>query len=322
MIEDVEQRALSSFGAPPRFWKRYVDDTCTAIPPSRLPSFHQHLNSIEPSIRFTVETEKEGKLPFLDTEISHHPDGSLTTTLYRKKTHTDKYLDFASHHPLAHKIAVTRTLFGRARSLCSNADDLHREETHVVKALKMNGYPQAVIDGRRPHGQRPTPESEPPKASVVLPYIRGLSESIRRILTPLQIRTCFKPHRTLRNILVHPKDPVPPDQKKGVVYRVPCGDCDQTYVGQTARTLHIRRREHMRALTNADPSSSALAEHAMAQRHSIAWGEAEVLDSNSLLHQRCAIEAWHIRSQANPMNRETGLLPPAYNPLIHSTHQP
>ena len=77
----------------------------------------------------------------------------------------------------------------------------------------------------------------------------------------------------------------------------------------------------MRALTNADPSSSVLAEHAMAQRHSIAWGEAEVLDSNSLLRQRCAIETWHISSQVNPMNRETELLPPAYDPLIHSTHQ-
>ncbi len=107
VMEDVEQRALSSFVAPPRFWKCYVDDTCTAIPPDQLPSFHQHLNSIKSSIQFTVKSEKEGKLAFLDTDISHHPDGSLSMTVYRKKTHANKYLDFQSHHPLAHKIADT-----------------------------------------------------------------------------------------------------------------------------------------------------------------------------------------------------------------------
>ena len=37
-----------------------------------------------------------GKLYFLDTEIVHNSDGSLTTKVYRKTTHTDKYLSFDS----------------------------------------------------------------------------------------------------------------------------------------------------------------------------------------------------------------------------------
>ena len=66
--------------------------------------------------------------------------------------------------------------------------------------------------------------------TVVLPYVRHVAENIRRILSPLGIRTCFKPHRTLRNYLVRPKDPVPSDLLKGVI---PCLDCSQRYVGQT-----------------------------------------------------------------------------------------
>ena len=40
---------------------------------------------------------------------------------------------------------------------------------------------------------------------VVIPYIKHLSESIQRILSPLKIRTCFRPHRTLRQALVNLK---------------------------------------------------------------------------------------------------------------------
>ena len=32
--------------------------------------------------------------------------------------------------------------------------------------------------------------------------------------------------------LVHTKDPVPQECRKAVVYRVPCGSCDMSYVGE------------------------------------------------------------------------------------------
>ncbi len=77
----------------------------------------------------------------------------------------------------------------------------------------------------------------------------------------------------------------------------------------------------MRALTNADPLSSALAEHAIVQRHNIAWTEVKILDSNPLLYQRCAIEAWHIRAQTKAMNRSRDWTPPpVYDSLIRPSH--
>ena len=66
VMEDIEQKALSTFHTPPRFWKRYVEDTCTILPGDLVNSFHSHLNSIDNNIQFTVEKESDGQLTFLD----------------------------------------------------------------------------------------------------------------------------------------------------------------------------------------------------------------------------------------------------------------
>ena len=84
----VEGRALATTDIPLRFWKRYVDDTCTALPRSRCQELLEHLNSTEATIQFTLELESEGKLPFLDVLLQHHGDGSISTSVFRKPTHT------------------------------------------------------------------------------------------------------------------------------------------------------------------------------------------------------------------------------------------
>ena len=101
-MEDVEERARSTYHSAPIFWKRYIDDICIALKEDLLEEFKEHLNNIEPSIKFTVEKESYGRLAFLDTQIIHRDDGSLTTMIFRRGTHTDKYLSFDSHHPLIH----------------------------------------------------------------------------------------------------------------------------------------------------------------------------------------------------------------------------
>ena len=318
VMEDMEERALSTCSHPPPFWKRYVDDTFTALPEDQVDRFLDHLNTVEPTIKFTMEKESNGSLSFLDTLVTHHEDGSLSTSVYRKKTHTDRYLDFTSHHPLAHKVAVARTLMTRAERICTFVPDRDKEKQHIAEAHKDNGYPsQHVNENWQPRSSpHPSSSEDPPKATVVIPYIRHLSESIRRILTPLKVRTCFRPHCTLKRMLVSLKDHIPWNQRAGVVYRIPCGDCEKVYIGQTGRTLEHRMKKHRRALTSGNLAQSALAEHAADRGHAIDWRSAEVVDSHQQFHQRCLLESWHIRSQDTTLNREEGNLPPVYNQLI------
>ena len=315
VMEDIEERALSSFHAPPRFWRRYVDDTCTALPRDLITSFHEHLNSIDRNIQFTVEKESDGQLPFLDVLVTREEDGTISTSVYRKPTHTDQYLAFESHHPMGHKRAVVRTLMHRAEALCSSGVSRTQEEKRVQEALEKNGYPATFVQRLRlPQPERD--EEQPARTSVTIPYIHGLSQSIRRVLSHLDIKVAFRPFRTLRQELVHPKDPVPEWRRKGVVYTIPCDQCPRCYIGQTGRCLEQRLAEHRRALRKGDVQASAVAEHVFGSGHQMDLSKARVVDSHPHTQTRCLLESWHIQREQAPLNREKGTLPGLYTTVL------
>ena len=93
IMGDIEQKALSIFHTPPLFWRRYEDYICTALRMDLVNSLHQHLNSIDPNIQFTVEKKTDGQLLFWNI-LSRDTGGSISTSVYRKATHTDQYLEF------------------------------------------------------------------------------------------------------------------------------------------------------------------------------------------------------------------------------------
>ena len=94
VMEEIEEKALSTFSPSPQFWKRYVDDTCTLLQSNVVYHFLDHLNSINPHIQFTLENEKDGCLPFLNILLSCASDGGIRTSLFRKPMHTWQILAF------------------------------------------------------------------------------------------------------------------------------------------------------------------------------------------------------------------------------------
>ena len=63
------------------------------------------------------------------------------------------------------------------------------------------------------------------------------------------IQTHFKGGRTIKSLLVSPKDKDPMVNQSGAIYWYQCGDlgCDDEYIGETSMTFGERYREHLKA---------------------------------------------------------------------------
>ncbi|XP_062704621.1 uncharacterized protein LOC134286935 [Aedes albopictus] len=74
----------------PRVWRRYVDDIFAVVKERYLSQVLDLLNAQHESIKFTLEKEVDGKLPFLDLMISKTEENRLKYAIYRKPTSTDR----------------------------------------------------------------------------------------------------------------------------------------------------------------------------------------------------------------------------------------
>ena len=148
-MEDLEEKSLRSFSQEVKVWKRYVDDTFVVVKREQVDALHEHLNEQVSGVSFTVEKKQDGVLPFLDVEVKRNQNGSVGTTVFRKVTHTDKYLDFNSHHSRQHKESVIRSLVKRGNTFPSDEQERLREAKHIDGALRANNYPIHFIKKTR-----------------------------------------------------------------------------------------------------------------------------------------------------------------------------
>ena len=108
--------------------------------------------------------------------------------------------------------------------------------------FKQHGYPSHVIKkafdvrNRKKDGtaQDTVNQNEANRTTYIsLPYVKGLSEPIARVLKQHNIKTGHK-SRTLRDHLMQVKDKVPSEMKKGTVYQIRC-ECGDSYIGESGR---------------------------------------------------------------------------------------
>ena len=147
-----EKLWLNNYTGPKVLYsRRYVDDIICCFKNSidaRL--FFEYLNSCHPNIKFTMETEDKGQLPFLDVLLSKQSasdhQGSFITSAYRKKTYTGLLTNYFSFTPFKYKLGLIKTLIDRAYKINNTTQGFHDDIKNLSEILKRNMFPKWLID--------------------------------------------------------------------------------------------------------------------------------------------------------------------------------
>jgi len=138
-----------------------------------------------------------------------------------------------------------------------------------------------------------------------IPYVGNFSEKFRRVIVGTRIKLAYHSLNKLNKFIKVQKDPLPKLQKKNVVYKICCNDCDASYVGQTGRMLKTRVAEHRNSIRRNALSVSVIADHMMQHGHDMDWNNVQILDVERYYHKRLVSEMLHIKRQRNGLNLQT-----------------
>ena len=239
-------------------WFRYVDDTFILwLHQEDVQTLLDHVNSIRPSIQFTMEKEQDNKFPFLDVLVTRTEQG-FRSSVYRKPTFTGQYLNFNSHHPYTEKKGIVRCLQHRAKTISSDTDAYQEEMISLRHNLHLNNYPESITSAPRNLDWR-MEDNTRKLTTVCLPYLKGLAERIKKICSPYDIRTVFISGSNLRGYLFRVKPPTEFNITKNCVYSIPCS-CGKIYKGDTDRPLKVRLEEHRKAIVRGEIEKSGMAD--------------------------------------------------------------
>ena len=140
---------------------------------------------------------------------------------------------------------------------------------------------------------------------VSLPYIKGVSEKIGRVLAQHDVKIANKSRGTLKEKLVKSKDPMSKERQKGVIYKTTC-DCGAAYVGETGRPKSTRLKEHVADIKHGRCDTSPLANHWMNCKKDFDPSKAVTLAIENDWCRRIVRESIEIRQCSASLNQGVG----------------
>ena len=143
----LEEKVLPKVSNYLCYWKRYVDDTYAHVVLEKIHFILKELNSYHSNIKFTYELEGNKKITFLDVLINRIRFNEIETSVYRKKSNTDIYINWYSDTSLQWEIGTLRNLITRAKNISSTEDLLNHEIDHSKTVFcTINDFPKNVVN--------------------------------------------------------------------------------------------------------------------------------------------------------------------------------
>jgi len=267
-FEKTHMEKLKELGV--KTWMRYVDDVFATLTNSTNSNdILNYINQQHKNIKFTIEREKNNKIPFLDTCVTRNIN-NFTTSIYHKPTFTGVYLNWTSLTSRKYKISLIYCLCDRIWKICQIPEERDIEFKKLKATLAKNEYPEKIIDqeitkfikNRTPNQlEQQTPDlqqqeqqeaQEKEKRYIVLPYSNNKADEFANRLTKLvnntldkvELKVAFKAPNEIGKMFPFKDNIKDKRMLSGVVYHIKCETCNQSYIGITERILMLRIKEH------------------------------------------------------------------------------
>lgn len=258
----------------PTFFKLYVDDGFSRQKQETHTEFLGALNSFNPKLKFTVENEPTR---FLDSEfVKDDENRTFSLRVFHKP---NKFpMHWSSQTPRRYKKNAILCELHRALVI---SDDFDEEIVKIRERYRQAGFPQGFIDQtirdfRFSRFQRIIPENffedrdDTPILRVRLPFCQKNENLTRTFLKKLYsfIGDSFKVFVIWNTTKVRSLFPLKDRNLHSncVIYEGTCS-CDDKYIGETAKCIHLRTAEHENIKKVSEPSK-----HLKQNRsHSFTW---------------------------------------------------
>ncbi|CAF1124092.1 unnamed protein product [Didymodactylos carnosus] len=205
----------------------------------------------------------------------------------------------------------------RLLMICSTNDYKKDELERLKNVLRDNGYPEHIIKKGIREGEIVTKniikkQQQPTQTNAQIPaptkkrtmfftlsyyghesdiLAERLKKISRKLLPTIQLNIAFRKTMTLKAIflpLQKGKDESRSTMK--LVYKIPCKDCNISYIGETGRQLTTRMNEHQKDIRK-NTLTSAVAQHANSKSHSFDFDKVEKLAYESGWRKRTIKES-------------------------------
>lgn len=312
-MSHFETKAKEEMTYFPRTWLRYVDDIFAVFDrKENLNDFVNKLNSIYPSIKFTYEVENDKKISFLDVLILRNNE-KLEFDIYRKPTHTNRFITQDSHHPPEQKRSAFNSMIYRLLNTPLSQENYNKEINYIKNVAKYNGYETKIVDNMltkalKRNEKKKRTKLEPIKVKkkwVSATYTKQYKDVKKTFQKNAELMVSFKAKNKIKNILGNPKTKLENTSKSGI-YQIQCDSCEMKYVGQTKRNIKTRFKEHTSHITHNRPEKSAIAKHCLETDHTISINNTKLLKNITKSNELNAWESLFINKMDNLVNNDNG----------------
>ena len=221
-------------------WLRYIDDVLIITPNStNMENKLRMINNVNINIQFTLESETNQELPFLDVRIIRTIE-NLQFKVYRKQTNKEDYIHYYSGHNQRIKTGVLIGFFLRAYRVCSSIY-LEEELNHIIDMFSKLKYPLWTIlkckHKAKNIRERNKVNHEDNRRTLIVPNSQQ-GELISKYLQKANLNIIITTGQKISDLTrkTNQKD----INENSVVYKIPCSGCDHSYYGETGCGIQKR----------------------------------------------------------------------------------